>query len=141
MSLYDMADEARLDRERIERENRNTNNIAKMAAAATGKYEQQISALTVERDALKDQMQRCKNSVCEVSVLFPNVAAYIRQQEAKVARLREATKAMLTAFCEHTCHHDMNYGGVKHHDPECEKYRAALDMCSPMCESQEEEKS
>lgn len=89
MNLYDMAEEARLDRERIERENRNTNNIAKMAAAATGKYEQQIAALTAERDVLKDQMQRCKNSVCETSVLFPNVAAYIQQQEAEVARLRE----------------------------------------------------
>lgn len=60
--------------------------------------------LTAERDALKDQMQQCKNSVAETMILFPNVREYVAQLEVERDKLQEELQRVVCKLLGGTLH-------------------------------------
>jgi hypothetical protein len=57
-------------------------------AAAIGKRDARILVLERENAEMRDEVQKCRNSVVEASLAFPNVGSYIAQIEKENAEMR-----------------------------------------------------
>jgi len=104
-------------------------------AAAMG-FEKERDALRAEVDAVYalgkgpiEQARQIKPLVQWVKTRFVHVEEFNAMSIHalnEMDSLREALDFTLDTFCQNTCPHDMNFGGVKHHCQECSNIRRLL---------------